>query len=142
MSISNTNISTVTPAAIAVDHMPMMMFFRGRIHKFRRSVRPLCVATQRYSYTLISVCWLYGRRSRDIHSHIVKDMDRQIVSSFNNHKETRSMTVRFSSAVSAGPHLKHGIGHHPGDWQPVRRQAQPGWHDGVPADGHGNRLHT
>ena len=40
---------------------------------------------------------------RDIYSHTVKDMDRQIVASSNDRKETRSTTVRLGPAVLPGP---------------------------------------
>ena len=45
---------------------------------------------------------------RDIYSHTVKDMDRKIVASSNDHKETGSATPRLGPAVPAGPHPEHG----------------------------------
>ena len=49
---------------------------------------------------------------RDIYSHTVRDMDRQIMASSNDHKETRSTTVRLGLAVLAGPHPEHSAGNH------------------------------
>ena len=63
---------------------------------------------------------------RDIYSYTVRNMDRWIVASSNDHKETRSTTPRLDPAVSARPHLEHNIRNHPRVWRPVRCQARLG----------------
>ena len=61
---------------------------------------------------------------RDIYSHTVKDMDRQIVASSNDRKETRLTTVRLDPVVPTGPHPKHDTGNHPRACDPY--VAKPG----------------
>ena len=73
---------------------------------------------------------------RDIYSHTVRDMDRQIVAPTHDRKETRSATPQLGPAVPAGPHPEHDAGNHPRVWRPVRCQARPGWNGSVPAECH------
>ena len=74
---------------------------------------------------------------RDIYSHTVRNKDRWIVASFNDHKETRSTIPRLGSGSTCRASSSNTIrGIIRVYWRPVRCQARLGWHGSVPVDGH------
>ena len=59
----------------------------------------------------------------------------------NEKRKTRSATIRAGPAASVGPHTEHDTEDSRGSGRPIPGQTWAGWHDRLPAKGHGRRLH-